>query len=100
MKNKTIKNTEQVSNFISEGNPLDQNVTSDQQTVREIKQAINDDQGLTAVAKDIQVTANNGTVTLEGEVKTKQEMNLANNTAGALAVDEKVKNNIVVTPHQ
>jgi len=90
MKNKIIKKAKQVSDFISEGNPLDQ------QTVQEVKQAIKDDQALSDVSKDIQVTANKGIVTLAGEVETKQQMNLAANTAGALAVDEKIKNNIKI----
>ena len=62
-----------------------------------VKQAIKDDQSLSAVAKDIQVTVKDGTITLEGEVSTEQQLNLATNTDAALGVDEKVKNRIEVT---
>ena len=74
-----------------------QKSSSDQQSAQEVREAIKDDQGLTDVAKDIQVTVKQGTVTLEGEVKTRQQSNLARNTAGAIAVDDKVKNYIEVT---
>lgn len=62
-----------------------------------VKQAIKDDQGLSEVAKDIRVTVKDGTVTLDGKVATEQELNLATNTASAVAVDEKVENRIDVT---
>jgi len=74
-----------------------QKIASDQQEAQMVKQAIKDDQGLSAVAKDIHVTVKEGTVTLEGEVSTEQQLNLATNTAGAVAVDDKVKNNMDVT---
>ena len=69
----------------------------DQQSAQMVKQAIKDDQGLSAVAKNIHVTVKEGTVTLNGEVSTEQQLNLATNTASALAVDEKVKNRMDVT---
>jgi len=62
-----------------------------------VRQAINDDQGLSEVAKDIHVIVKDGTVTLDGEVSTNQQMNLATNTASAVAVDDKVKNHLGVT---
>jgi len=62
-----------------------------------VKQAIKDDQGLSAVAKDIHITVKEGTVTLDGKVSTEQQSNLATNTATAVAVDEKVKNRMEVT---
>lgn len=70
---------------------------SDQQEAQMVKQAIKDDQGLSAVAKDIHVTVKEGTVTLQGKVATEQQLNLATNTAGAFAVDDKVKNHMDVT---
>ena len=71
--------------------------SSDQQSAQMVKQAIKDDQGLSEVAKDIHVTVKDGTVTLNGEVDTEQQLNLATNTAGAVAVDDKVKNRMQVT---
>jgi osmotically-inducible protein OsmY len=71
--------------------------SSDQQSAQMVRQAIKDDQGLSKVAKDIHVTVKDGTVTLNGEVATEQQSNLATNTAGAVAVDDKVKNRMDVT---
>lgn len=68
--------------------------SSDQQSAQMVKQAIKDDQGLSAVAKDILVTVKEGTVTLDGHVFTDQQMDLATNTASAIAVDDKVKNHL------
>ncbi len=70
---------------------------SDQQSAQMVRQAIKDDQGLSKVAQDIQVSVKDGTVTLDGKVATEQESNLATNTASAVAVDEKIKNHIDVT---
>ncbi len=70
---------------------------SDQQSAQMVKQAIKDDQGLSAVAKDIHVTVKEGTITLDGQVSTDQQSNLATNTAKALGVDEKVNNRIETT---
>lgn len=70
---------------------------SDQQSAQMVRQAIKDDQGLTDVAQGIHVTVEKGTVTLDGQVSTEQQLNLATNTAGALAVDDKVKNRMEVT---
>jgi osmotically-inducible protein OsmY len=74
-----------------------QKLSSDQQEAQMVKQAIKDDQGLAAVARDIHVTVKDGTVTLDGEVTTEQQLNLATNTATAVAVDDKVKNHMDVT---
>ena len=71
-------------------------ISSDQQEAQMVKQAIKDDQGLSEVAKGIHVTVKEGTVTLDGKVSTDQQMNLAANTATAVAVDDKVKNRIKV----
>ena len=75
----------------------DDQATSDQQSAHMVQQAIKDDQGLSKVARDIHVTVKDGTVTLSGEVSTEQQLNLATNTATAIAVDEKVKNHLEVT---
>ena len=72
-------------------------ISSDQQEAQMVKQAIKDDQSLSTVAKDIRVTVKEGTVTLDGQVATEQQSNLATNTAAAVAVDEKVKNRMDVT---
>ena len=62
-----------------------------------VKQAIKDDQALAPVAADIKVTVNDGTVTLEGQVTTAQQMNIATNTAKALSTAGKVNTLIEVT---
>jgi len=87
-----VKNNAQVSSFISEGNPNTQKVTSDQQSAQMVRQAIKDDQGLSAVARDIHVSVKDGTIMLDGQVSTDQQMDLATNTATAVAVDDPVKN--------
>ena len=71
-------------------------ISADNQEAQMVKQAIKDDQGLNEVAKDIKVTVKEGAVTLEGKVSTDQQMNLANNTATAIAVDDKVTNHIEI----
>ncbi len=70
--------------------------SSDQQSAQMIRQALKDDQGLSAVAKDIHVSVKEGTVTLDGQVFNDQQMNLATNTASAVAVDDKVKNHMEI----
>jgi len=75
-------------------------LASDQQSAELVREAIKDDQALTDVAKDIHVTVKDGTVTLEGKVATEQQLNLATNTAGAIAVDDKVKNHMDVTKNK
>jgi len=72
-------------------------ISSDQQEAQMVRQALKDDQGLSAVAQDIKVTVKDGTATLDGTVATEQESNLATNTAKAVVVDDKVKNHIDVT---
>ncbi len=91
------KNNTQVSDYISEGNPNDQRLSTDQQSAQMVKQAIKDDQGLSAVARDIHVTVKDGTITLDGQVSTDQQLNLATNTAKAFGVDEKVNNRMEIT---
>ena len=97
-KEKNHSNNPQVSSYISEGNPNTQKIpsSSDQQSAQMVRQAMKDDQGLSAVAQDIHVTVKSGTVTLDGQVDTDQQMNLATNTATAVAVDDKVKNRLKI----
>jgi osmotically-inducible protein OsmY len=76
---------------------IENKIGADKQSAQMVKQAIKDDQALSAVAKDIHVTVKEGTVTLDGKVSTEQQLNLATNTASAVAVDEKVKNHMEVT---
>ena len=71
-------------------------VVADQQDAQRISQAIKDDQGLSAVVNDIKVSVKDGTVTLDGQVATNQESNLAANTAAAVTFDDKVKNLIEI----
>jgi osmotically-inducible protein OsmY len=75
---------------------MDKNSTSDKRSAQRVDQAMKDDQGLSDVAQDIHVTVKEGTVTLDGEVATNQQLNLATNTASAIAVNDKVKNHMEV----
>ena len=68
----------------------------DKETEKQIKQAIKDDQALNPVAKDIAVTVTGGVVALDGEVSTKEQADLASNTAKAVGVVDKVNNRIEV----
>ena len=70
--------------------------SSDQQSAQVVQQAIKDDQSLAAVAGDIRVTVKDGAVTLDGQVSTEQQMNLATNTATAVGVVDKVNNRMKV----
>lgn len=72
-------------------------MSSDQQSAQMVRQAIKDDQGLSAVARDIHVSVKDGTVTLDGQVFTDQQMDLATNTASAIAVEDKVQNRMEIT---
>ena len=74
-----------------------QKLSSDQQSAQMVKQAIKDDQGLSTVARDIHVSVKDGTVTLDGQVFTDQQLNLATNTATAIEPDKEVKNHMDVT---
>jgi len=80
-----------------EGNNTPKAAASDQQSAQLVKQAMKDDQALATVVKDIHVTVKDGTVTLDGQVNTDQQMNLATNTAAAVVVGQKVKNHMDVT---
>ncbi len=71
---------------------------SDQQSAQVVKQAIKDDQALAPVASDILVTVKDGVITLDGQVDTTQQVNLASNTAQAVGVVDRIKNNIETTP--
>jgi osmotically-inducible protein OsmY len=73
------------------------NISSDQQSAQMVRQAIKDDQGLSAVAQHIHISVKDGTITLDGYVSTDQQMNLATNTATAVAVHDKVNNRMGVT---
>lgn len=92
---KSVKNTPQVTSFISEGNPNAQQVPSDKEAAKVVTQAIKDDQALAPVADDIHVTVKDGAITLNGTVETTQQLNLATNTATAVGevdvIDNKIK---------
>ena len=70
---------------------------SDQQSVQMVKQAFKDDQAIAHVAKDIAITVKDGAITLDGEVSTEQQSNLASNTAKAVGGVDEVQNRIEVT---
>jgi osmotically-inducible protein OsmY len=72
------------------------NKETDQQDAQVVKQAIKDDQSLADVAKDIQVTVKNGDITLDGTVETKEQLNLATNTAKAVGVVDNVRNHMEI----
>jgi osmotically-inducible protein OsmY len=69
---------------------------ADQQSAQMVRQAIKDDQGLSAVVRHIHVSVKDGTITLDGHVSTDQQMDLATNTATAVAADDKVKNRMEI----
>ena len=99
-----VKNNAQVSRYISEGNPNVQektfpSISNDQQEAQEVKQALKDDQSLSDVAGDIHVTVKDGSITLDGQVATKQQVNLATNTATAVGMVDKVNNRMEITQH-
>ncbi len=73
---------------------------TDQQVAQEVQQGIKDDESLSSVVDDIHVTVKRGKITLEGQVSTKEEMNLAANTAMAIGVVDKINNNLEVTPNK
>ncbi len=79
---------------------LNKNTEADKQSARMVRQAMNDDQALSSVAHGIGVTVKDGTITLNGEVDTQQQMNLATNTAAALGADDKVNNRMEITQNQ
>jgi osmotically-inducible protein OsmY len=68
----------------------------DLQSAQVVKQAMKDDQALAEVAKDIQVTVKDGAITLNGQVATAQQKNLATNTAAPLGVVDEVQNHLEV----
>ena len=101
----SAKNNVQVSRYISEGNPNTQEgsppsrISNDQQEANEVKQAIKNDQLLSDVAGCIQVSVNDGDITLDGQVSNKQQLNLATNTATAVGMVDKVNNRIEIIHH-
>lgn len=80
--------------------PNAQNTSSDQQSAQMVHQALNDDQALAASADDIQVTVKDGAITLDGQVATEQQMNLAANTASAVGKVDGVDNRMVIEGDQ
>lgn len=73
-------------------------VAKDQQSAQLVKQAIKDDQALASVAKNINVSAKDGKIILEGTVAKNEQVNLANNTAAAIGSADKIKNRLTVEP--
>ena len=73
--------------------------SKDQLLAQEVQQGIKDDESLSSVADTIHVIVKGGTITLEGEVSTEKEMNLAASTAMAIGVVDKINNHLEVT-HQ
>jgi len=74
-------------------------ISNDQQEVHEVKQAIKNDQSLSDVAGDIHVSVKDGAITLDGQVSTIQQVNLATNTATAVGMVDKVKNRMEIIHH-
>ena len=110
-----VKNSIQVSRYISEGNPNAQegnsdsdrqkignsssNISNDLQEAHEVKQAFKNDESLADVANDIQVTVKDGDITLDGQVSNNQQVNLATNTATAVGMVDKVNNRMEIIHH-
>jgi len=95
------KSNVQVSRYIDEGNPNIQegplpSISNDRQEVREVKQAFKNDPSLSDVAGSIQVSVKDGDITLDGQVSTNQQSNLATNTATAVGMVDKVNNHIEI----
>src|SRR5438270_758774 len=68
--------------------------TNDQQVANEIRQRINNDRSLSNDARNIQVSASRGTISLKGNVTSEQEknhvLNLAKQFAGNRSIDNKL----------
>ena len=83
----------------SKAKNLSLSISNDQQEAHEVKQAIKNDQSLSDVAGQIHVTVKDGDITLDGKVSTKQQVNLATNTATAVGMVDKVNNRIEIIQH-
>ena len=70
----------------------------DTETEQQVHQAMNNDQALSGVAQDISVAVKSGAITLDGEVATEQQVNLAGNTAKAVGDGNKVNNRLEIKP--
>ena len=91
-KNDSAENNAQTSPDTGKDSSPAEKKSSDQQSAQQVKQAIKDDPALSAVAGDIHVTVKDGAVTLNGQVSTEQQMNLATNTAAAVGMVDEVNN--------
>jgi len=78
----------------SKAKNLSLSISNDQQEAHEVKQAMKNDQSLSDVAGDIHVTVKDGAITLDGQVSTKQQVNLAANTATAVGMVDRVDNHL------
>lgn len=79
---------------------LNQGLESYQRSAHMVRQAMKDDQALSAVTHGIDVTVKDGLITLNGEVATEQQMNLATNTAAVLGANDKVNNRMEIAQNQ
>ncbi len=71
--------------------------TSDQDDAVLLKQAINDNQALSTVAKDIQVTVKDGDVTLKGNALSEKQVDIITNTVMAVGDVDQIDNQIEVS---
>lgn len=69
----------------------------DEQLAQDIQEALEKDMALSAVSNNIQVIVENGIVTLEGKVATKQEKMIAGDKAVVFAGYGRVSNYLTVT---
>ena len=72
------------------------NNTSDRDLTKKIRRAIMDDKSLSTYGHNIKIIAQNGTVTLKGQVHSEEEKNTIASKAAEIAGRDNVKNEISV----
>ena len=100
-KERPDQNELQVSRFISEGNPAvdieaNEDLSSDEQLLDNIQEALEKDLYLSAIIDNIQVIVENGIVTLEGAVFTQEEKDLAEEKAAVFVGVHNINNHLDV----
>jgi osmotically-inducible protein OsmY len=72
-------------------------ISNDEQLAQELQQGFKNDQSLSSVASGIQVTVKGGAITLDGQVSTEKQVNLASSTAMAIGMVDHVDNRLKAT---
>jgi len=68
----------------------------DRETAKQIRKAIQSDKSLSSSAHNVKVIAQNGTVTLKGQVRSEEEKKTVQDKAAAVAGEGKVVNDLTV----